>query len=798
MNEVLEMNLGSDLTIEFRQMKKREIIHLCTPLKRGLGVVKNVITAKVGIQKDTGFRIKSGITTRSKAIAYLLTLFILAIASSMSYAYDIDPYYKFSGVKPPESPLKNTWGAFQTDLYSGSFSYEYKIDVPPGTNGLTPQVSLRYNSHSAKGKAGWVGAGWEIPLSYIQRNIQYTRKTTSDDTFELYLDGAKHDLVKKSDGTWHTKVESYLKIEKKTGSPNNGRGEYWVVTTKDGTEYRFGYYDHSEKYVETSDSSFDRYISRWSLDRLKDSNGNCIYLTYSEDPTANDRGSVYLSKIQYNNEKKRVIDFILETADKPDMYLVVEHGSEVREARRLSEIRISVDGTVVRPYKLNYVMNYVQNKSLLSSITQYGTDGTSSLPPVKFEYIQLDDTHRGFGASQEWNTPGEKVIRKVDIEHNDTIGDTFDVNGDGLPDIVRFDTEGDDHWDIWLNNGLGFSETNLKWTVPSDWAIRNNDVCTESQSPNTKTSPMDINQDGYIDFLRADGDGKLEISQNDSTKFVSKPSWDLPIDAYIRDVRNPYEGDAPNVEQTFFDINGDGLPDIVKKEKVDDLWYWHIWRNTGSGFVNFGLWRVRSIVGLIEDFTRGDDSNTEVSHYDMNGDGLVDQVIAYDVIWRIWLNTGSNFIDGGSWDTHFHLDEDDDINETDDEGNVKRDLIDINGDGLPDIVDPYDGEHDGGVKFNTGNGFTTKKYWNVPSDVATNGHTRHLDDDGNTTRDIFDIDGDGVVDLIRKFDDHWKLNSNQSGQADLLSKITDTLGGTITIKYNSSAKYSNTRLPFNF
>ena len=90
---------------------------------------------------------------------FFLLLFIMGLALPLTYADDLDPHYKFSGVKAPDSPYKNTWGAFQTDLFSGSFSYEYKIDVPPGTNGLEPDISIRYNSHSAKGKAGWVGAG---------------------------------------------------------------------------------------------------------------------------------------------------------------------------------------------------------------------------------------------------------------------------------------------------------------------------------------------------------------------------------------------------------------------------------------------------------------------------------------------------------------------------------------------------------------------------------------------------------------------------------------------------------------
>ena len=120
---------------------------------------------------------------------------------------------------------------------------------PPGTNGLTPKLSLSYNSHSTKGKPGWVGAGWEIPLSYVQRDIEYTRRDTRDDTFYLHLDGAKHDLVYvPAESRFHTKVESYLKVEKLTGAPNE-QGEYWLVTDRSGTRYRVGYNLDSEHRV---------------------------------------------------------------------------------------------------------------------------------------------------------------------------------------------------------------------------------------------------------------------------------------------------------------------------------------------------------------------------------------------------------------------------------------------------------------------------------------------------------------------------------------------------------------------
>lgn len=129
---------------------------------------------------------------------FTIYAFIILITNynlTFLYAREPDPNYKFSGIKAPESPYKNTWSAFQTDLFSGSFSYTFNIDTPPGTNGLTPKITLGYNSHSAKSRPGWVGMGWEMPHSYIQRDVEYTRKDTSNDTFDLYLNGSKHDLV---------------------------------------------------------------------------------------------------------------------------------------------------------------------------------------------------------------------------------------------------------------------------------------------------------------------------------------------------------------------------------------------------------------------------------------------------------------------------------------------------------------------------------------------------------------------------------------------------------------------------
>lgn len=713
----------------------------------------------------------------------IISILITCFSFSQSNADDLDPHYRFSGVQAPGSPYRNTWGAYQTDLFSGSFNYQYKIEVPPGTNGLTPNLSISYNSHSAKGKAGWVGSGWEIPVTYIQRNIQYTRKDTSDDTFELYMEGAKHDLLYvPSDGTYHTNVESYYKIEKKTGASTD-TGEYWIVTSKNGTEYRFGYNSDSENIVSSTDPTV-HFVWRWSLDRIKDSNGNCIYFTYSENPTVNDRGAVYLNKVEYNNDKKRLIEFILEDSDKPDMYLTIEQGSEAIEAKRLKEIRVSVDGKLARRYSLIYDVNKAQNRSLLASITQFGNDGTSMLPPIKFQYNSLN---QAFGDEQNWSTPGERWIRAN--SDSNVVVDTFDINGDGLPDLVSFDN---DHWDIWFNNGTGFVSDNKKWPVPSDWYIRNVrkwEGGSSDPAPNTKSAPIDMDGDGYVDFAWADKDTTITVRRNMGNVengFSSVQQWAVPASVCIRDVQRPYN-QAANVQEELFDINGDGRPDVV--EQADD-YHWRIWRNTGTGFTYYDTWQVFHGSAWIEDFTRGV-ANVQVTHIDMNGDGLPDIVNANGNTWTIWINTGSGFISGGYWHTAY----DNYTTDLDATGNIKRDLIDINGDGLPDIVNPPTGNGSWEVQLNTGKGFTDIIHW---SSSITDGFTRDETRDGQTRRDVFDIDGDGVPDIVRQDGNSWKISKNLSGTADLLSNVVDMLGGQISISYVSSAKFVNTRLPFNY
>ena len=737
----------------------------------------------------------------SRRLYGVLFLLLVLVIFSSAFAYDtsLDIAYRFGSVEAPKSPFKNTLAAFQTSTFTGAATYSYAVEVPPGTNGLAPSLSLTYNSHSAGGKAGWVGAGWDIPLDYIQRDIEYTRKDTSDDTFDLFLDGGKHDLVDTGGGGFHTRIESWLKVEQRSGAPND-TNQYWLVTARDGTQYRFGYNRDSEHLVAATDPSVSRFVWRWSLDQITDTNGNTVTLSYDEDPHPNDRGTPYLTRIQYNRDQRRRIEFVREDTDRPDSYLTVDQGSETRMSRRLRAIRVLVDGALVREYVFGYGVNETGTRSLLTSITPIGNDGTSALPPTRFDYQALN---RSFGPEQRWEVPGSgRWIRRTDNDA-DARDDTFDVDGDGLPDLV--DLASDAAWGVARNTGAGFAPSEI-WTIPAGWDIRDvEQYIPGEQSADTRSAPMDFNHDGRPDHVYADrAHYEIQYVLNTGSGFADVQHLWTPVRVKIRQVERTATGQAPNVYETFMDINGDGRPDIVESDR-DSHDNWHVWRNTGDGWADFGDWHVGHGDGQIEEFQQ-DDTDTKVTTTDMNSDGLPD-IVEAGSSWRIWLNTGSDFLEVPCGNCSII---DDDITDVDKEdGDVENDLVDINGDGLPDYLNPQRGTGAWQVAFNKGNGFTGFTTWET---AVTDGVLRDVSNDdcasgisGCTRRDLFDITGDGQVDVVRcegpaegACNGEWQVAKNRTGYADLLVGVTESLGGRRSIAYRPSHDFTNTHLPQNF
>ncbi len=135
---------------------------------------------------------------------------------------------------------------------SGGANYAVPIVVPPGINGVVPQVGLTYNSQSGNGMAGY---GWNISgLSAITRtpqtkfhndNIGVVNYNLSDNySFDGQRLIAKNGGVYGASGTeYETENFSNVKITSIGAlSSNSDIGpDYFIVNYPDGSKAYYGY-----------------------------------------------------------------------------------------------------------------------------------------------------------------------------------------------------------------------------------------------------------------------------------------------------------------------------------------------------------------------------------------------------------------------------------------------------------------------------------------------------------------------------------------------------------------------------
>ncbi len=55
------------------------------------------------------------------------------------------------------------------DLFTGTMSYSVPIEVPPGRNGMTPQLTLLYRSGNPN---MYMGIGWELEPGGVVRSLK--------------------------------------------------------------------------------------------------------------------------------------------------------------------------------------------------------------------------------------------------------------------------------------------------------------------------------------------------------------------------------------------------------------------------------------------------------------------------------------------------------------------------------------------------------------------------------------------------------------------------------------------------
>ena len=185
-------------------------------------------------------------------------------------------------------------GAFDVSP-SGAATYSIPIEVPPGVNGMQPNIAITYNSQAGNGVEGYgANIAGISAITRVPRSIYYdgTAKGITHDNDDIYaLDGQRliyvSGIESPTGAIYNTESEPFTTITCK--------GDYFEVLTKDGTKYTYGYTSDSRQTYSNPSKT-----NAWYLNEVVDVMGN--YMTY-EYYTVN--YFVYLRTIKYGKNKNQ-------------------------------------------------------------------------------------------------------------------------------------------------------------------------------------------------------------------------------------------------------------------------------------------------------------------------------------------------------------------------------------------------------------------------------------------------------------------------------------------------------------
>ena len=662
-----------------------------------------------------------------------------------------------------------THGSYATDLFSGSATFDYPIVVCPGRRGLQPKFSLGYSSG---GSAEWPGLGWRIPVTLVERDINYTPDDTSDDFFRIQSNGGRFELVyNPATGRYHSEIESFMWIEKRSGG-DTGQ-DYWLVKAPNGNVMECGKTSDSLLAVTTPGST--SFVALWCINRIEDPYGNTMTYRYAQ-PGA---GQIYLNEVAYSNEEARQVLFTNET--RPEAATISYRGGYAHVlGSRLADIEVRFDGSLVRRYDLSYGVSASSNRSLLAAITETGDDGVTTLPATRFSYVSAEEALGDFQT--------KKASYAVATGEQEQADGTFvsggDFNGDSFTDILLYRTQGDAYdWEVLLTSRDGFGE----FTTWKDSTPVNNSNTHKALGNFTMVANFD--QDGRSDVLyydaSADG-GTVKVMTSTGSGFSDFAIWNtgfaIPNTQAQKDLGNSLRAG---------DFNGDGRTDLFLYQAHDASYDWKVALSSGTTLLAWQAWRASTQLPLTSSQRS---SGNKLFFGDFNGDGLTDVCLyqahdaSYD--WKVAFSTGAGFTEMTRWKRYYP------IAATASDNESYGSLVttgEFNADGKVDILfyDGRPGARDWKVMYSTGSGFQDWVVWK--NDLFIDNSPETLQQGSFFLGGDFSAVGRTQFLIYRHragaYD--WRVISPQGRDVDQLKTVHEELGGRIDITYGTTNDFDN-------
>ena len=660
---------------------------------------------------------------------------------------------------------------FSPDLYTGTGNFTVPISVPPGRNGLKPQIDLVYSSGNGNGP---FGLGWQLSVPGVSRKTS-RGMPLYDDSRDVFILSGSEDMVPIENASsefrsYRPRTEGlFARIEHHRDSS----GDYWIVRTKDGLVSTYGTPGKAGgDPAVIANPDRPEAIFSWKLTSTTDSFGNRIEYSYTRDSGSvgpHHWNQLYLSEVRYGDygdatdpqflvKIKFTYDGVVWRAGRPplpartraDCFSDYRAGFEIRTTQRCTQIDVTTQPgseILTRSYHLIYQDQTgdlpLNGASLLSQVVVEGRDGSSSelLPPLEFGYTEFKPKQQKFFVVQ-----GELPAQSL----ADPSIQLVDLFGQGLPDILEMNGS----VRYWRNRGNG------KFDIPRPMQYAPAGVGFS----NPGVQVIDANGDGRADLLVT----TEPLSGYYPLRFGG--SWDRRSFQMYRQAPS-FSLQDPEVH--LLDLDGDGVTDAIRSGTALECYF----NDPQQGWNN-----TRRVPRKhLDDFPDVNFSDPRVKWADMTGDGLQDIVMVYDGVVQYWPNRGYGnwgqrvtMVDGqGQQDRRPHFPHGYD---------PKRILIgDVDGDGAADLVYVDDARVTLWIN-QAGN------RWSAP--IVIEGTPPVLDTDSIR---VADIQGNGIGGIL------WSSNQTETGRPHmffldltagvkpyLLNRMNNHLGSVTVITYKPS------------
>jgi RHS repeat-associated protein len=515
---------------------------------------------------------------------------------------------------------------------TGDARLSYELAVPPGRQGVQPHLALAYSS---SGGNGWVGLGWDLSVPSITVDTRWgVPRYLADKETESYLLAGEQLTPLAHRGDWqprepdkdrdkgkqfHTRVEGgFQKIVRYGTSPKD---YWWEVTDKAGTRYVYG--ADARGGAPRADATLvdgQENIFRWALREVRDLNGNGVRYSYTRVYDVGVPGGtvpgvqLYLQSANYTQsggaEGPYTVTFIRDSqADelrkvpqykdyvyerRPDVVIDARGGFKMVTAELLKRIDVTFKGDRVRSYDLEYQRGAFE-KTLLKSITQRGADG-AVFNTHGFAYHDDLSSGQGFGAPADWYTGERQGERAQDDGVTWLTGSPVEQLLSPLQSRVDFGKASALSGSVTDSLG-GHLYVGFNPTTPLKSTSVGGKVGFNGSGNEAVLALLDLDGDGLPDKVFKK-DGGIFFRRNQSgpqgtTDFgPARPVTTLPalaressqtfsagLEGYLGigvvglNALGNYADTFTTGSAYFSDVNGDGLPDLVKDGQV---WFNHL------------------------------------------------------------------------------------------------------------------------------------------------------------------------------------------------------------------------------